>query len=122
MINGGPIPSYSDLEDSSLIAEPLLESNWVLCASPEYIKTNKNLDTIEDLKSHNCLCYDLQTNGDNEWRFTESSILKSIAVKGSMSSNNAYSLKKAALNDIGIIYVPKCSVSNELKKAYLLMY
>ena len=36
-----------------------------------------------------------------------------------MSSNNAFSLKKAALNDIGIIYVPKCSVYDELKNGLL---
>lgn len=107
------------LEDSSLIAVPLLESNWVLCASPEYIKSNNKLHTIDDLKDHNCLCYDLQTNGSNEWRFTENDIIKSIAVKGSMSSNNALTLKKAALNNVGIIYVPKCSVYNELQSGLL---
>ncbi len=78
------------------------------------LKPHEALNTIDDLKLHNCLCYDLQANGSNEWRFTIMA-QKSILVKGSMSSNNAYSLKKAALNDIGIIYVPKCSVYDELR-------
>ncbi|WP_159819323.1 LysR family transcriptional regulator [Colwellia sp. 20A7] len=107
------------LEDSSLIAVHLLESKWVVCASPEYLKANEALNTIEDLKRHNCLCYDLQANGSNEWRFDDNGEQKSILVKGSMSSNNAYSLKKAALNDIGIIYVPKCSVYEELQTGLL---
>ena len=107
------------LEDSSLIAVPLLESKWIVCASPEYLKTHQALNTIDDLKSHNCLCYDLQANGSNEWRFNDNGEDKSILVKGSMSSNNAYSLKKAALNDIGIIYVPKCSVYDELQAGLL---
>jgi len=87
------------LEDSSLIAVPLLKSNWVVCASPKY------LDTHEKLR--------------NEWRFTHNDIQTSVLVEGSMSSNNAFSLKKAALNDIGIIYVPKCSVYDELKNGLL---
>lgn len=108
------------LEDSSLIAVPLLESKWIVCASPEYLTSHKALNTIDDLKNHNCLCYDLQANGSNEWRFNDNGENKSIIVKGSMSSNNAYSLKKAALNDIGIIYVPKCSVYDELEAGLLI--
>lgn len=105
----------ADLEDSSLIAVPLLQSNWIVCASPNYLQSGARLDNIDDLKRHNCLCYDLQANGSNEWRFENDDIQKSILVKGSMSSNNALTLKKAALNDIGIIYVPKCSIYNELQ-------
>lgn len=109
----------AELENSSLIAVPLLESNWVVCASPNYLKSSSKLNNINDLKHHNCLCYDLQTNGSNEWRFIVNGIHESILVKGSMSSNNALSLKKAALNDIGLIYVPKCSIYNELQNGSL---
>ena len=109
----------AELEDSSLIAIPLLKSNWVVCASPRYIQSSKRLNTIDDLKRHNCLCYDLQTNGSNEWRFEDNGTPTSTQVKGSMSSNNALSLKKAALNDIGLIYVPKCSIYDELENGSL---
>ncbi|OUS71047.1 LysR family transcriptional regulator [Pseudoalteromonas sp. A601] len=110
----------ADLADSSLIAVPLLQSSWVVCCSPKYLNSSRHqLEQIDDLKAHNCLCYDLQANGGNEWRFTEYDLQRSILVKGSMSSNNALSLKKAALNDIGIIYVPKCSVYNELQNGSL---
>jgi len=109
----------AELEDSSLIAIPLLKSNWVVCASPRYIHSSKSLNTIDDLKRHNCLCYDLQTNGSNEWRFEDNGTPTSTQVKGSMSSNNALSLKKAALNDIGLIYVPKCSIYDELENGSL---
>lgn len=109
----------ADLADSSLIAVPLLQSSWVVCCSPKYLESAHQLEEIEDLRAHNCLCYDLQANGSNEWRFTKNGQQKSILVKGSMSSNNALSLKKAALNDIGLIYVPKCSVYEELQNGSL---
>ncbi|WP_440876904.1 LysR family transcriptional regulator [Thalassotalea sp. PLHSN55] len=107
------------LEDSSLIAVPLLDSNWVVCASPNYLTNAEKLDNIDDLKHHNCLCYDLQAEGSNEWRFEDSGEQKSVLVSGSMSSNNALSLKKAALNDIGLIYVPQCSIYDELQSGAL---
>ncbi|CAM3969589.1 MULTISPECIES: LysR family transcriptional regulator [Pseudoalteromonas] len=109
----------AELADSSLIAVPLLQSSWVVCCSPEYLNSTNPLKEIDDLKMHNCLCYDLQANGGNEWRFTKGEQQKSILVKGSMSSNNALSLKKAALNDMGVIYVPKCSVYEELRDGSL---
>ena len=110
----------ADLADSSLIAVPLLQSSWIVCCSPKYLEAAQQLEEIDDLKVHNCLCYDLQANGSNEWRFSKNGQQKSVLVKGSMSSNNALSLKKAALNDIGLIYVPKCSVYEELQDGSLI--
>ena len=107
------------LTDSSLIAVTLLDSNWVVCASPEYLANAEPLDEVSNLEKHNCLCYDLQANGSNEWRFSQNGSQKSIVVNGSMSSNNALTLKKAALNNIGLIYVPKCSVYEELQSDQL---
>ncbi|MDC9526813.1 LysR family transcriptional regulator [Pseudoalteromonas sp. Angola-30] len=107
------------LTDSSLIAVPLLESNWVVCASPKYLANAEPIDNISNLENQNCLCYDLQANGSNEWRFRQNGNQKSIVVNGSMSSNNALTLKKAALNNIGLIYVPKCSVYEELQSGHL---
>ena len=111
----------AELENSSLIAIPLLESTWVVCASPGYLASKPKLRVVDDLLEHNCLCYDLQTIGSNEWRFLDKTILsnddkaiKAIKVRGNLSSNNAFTLKKAALNNAGIIYVPKCSVHDEL--------
>ncbi|RDV25454.1 LysR family transcriptional regulator [Alteromonas aestuariivivens] len=109
----------AELKDSSLIAVPLLQSNWVVCASPAYLGSSAPLDSIDDLKQHNCLCYDLQTNGSNEWRFGSKTKSRAIRVSGSMSSNNALTLKKAALYDTGVIYVPKCSVYEELQAGAL---
>ncbi|MDU0354881.1 LysR family transcriptional regulator [Paraglaciecola aquimarina] len=102
------------LADSSLIATKIIDSSWVVCASPEYLCQSSELAKLDDLKRHNCLRYDLQSEGSSDWRFTQQQNTFSVAVSGSLSSNNALSLKKAALNNSGIIYVPKCSVHEEL--------
>ena len=49
------------LEDSSLIARHILDSQWVVCASPSYIARNGKPLIPTDLVKHNCLQYAYQT-------------------------------------------------------------
>ncbi len=57
------------LEDSSLIARHILDSQWVVCASPAYVARNSKPVKPEDLTQHNCLQYAYQTTGASEWEF-----------------------------------------------------
>lgn len=109
----------ANLEDSSMIARHLIQSNWVLCASPTYLANAPVLKELDDLQQHECLCYELQSEGSNEWRFTKQEQQVTAKVEGSFSSNNAPTLKRAALNHAGIIYVPKCCVYEELTSGKL---
>lgn len=102
------------LEDSSLIAKPLLQSNWVVCCSPEYIKQNGEPHTLEALKEHNCLAYTYQAQGSFDWRFTVKNKERSVRINGSFATNNAQALRKAALAGFGIVYVPRCCVYEDL--------
>lgn len=59
------------LADSSLIARHILDSQWVVCASPSYIaKNGKPIEPI-DLTTHNCLQYAYQTTGATDWSLKE---------------------------------------------------
>ena len=57
------------LEDSSLIARHILESQWIICATPGYIQHHGQPTDPEDLMTHNCLQYAYQTTGASEWEF-----------------------------------------------------
>lgn len=102
------------LEDSSLIARPLLQSNWVVCCSPDYLSQHGEPETIEALKDHNCLAYTYQAQGSSDWRFTVDGQEKSVRISGSFATNNAQALRKAALAGFGIAYVPRCCVYEDL--------
>ncbi|MCV5803879.1 LysR substrate-binding domain-containing protein, partial [Escherichia coli] len=83
------------LEDSSLIARHILDSQWVVCASPSYIaKNGKPIEPI-DLTSHNCLQYAYQTTGASEWEFKSDEGNYIVRVSGSFSTDNATALRKA---------------------------
>ena len=107
------------LEDSSLIAKPLIQSNWVLCCSPSYIQKHGEVSTLEALKTHNCLAYTYQAQGSFDWRFTKNGVEETVRISGSLATNNAQALRKAALAGFGIVYVPRCCVYKDLQQGAL---
>ncbi len=107
------------LEDSSLIARHILDSQWVVCASPSYIaKNGKPLEPI-DLVSHNCFQYAYQTTGASDWEFKSNEGNYIVRVSGSFSTDNATALRKAALGGHGIAYVPRCLVYHDIRNGQL---
>ncbi|MEH6551058.1 MAG: LysR family transcriptional regulator [Pseudomonadales bacterium] len=109
------------LQDSNLKARLLVHSDWVVCASPAYLREHTNPAKPSQLREHNCLIYSLQEGGGTNWSFKEAAGKKStvVAVTGSLASNNAVALKRACLAGHGIMYVPKCLVHRELERGEL---
>ncbi|HAS62934.1 MAG TPA: LysR family transcriptional regulator [Vibrio sp.] len=108
------------LEDSSLIARHIIDSQWVVCASPEYIARYSKPQTPDDLLNHNCLQYAYQTTGASEWEFKGNKRNKIIRVSGNFSTDNATALRKAALGGYGIAYMPRCLVYHDLNSGDLI--
>ncbi|MBR9786724.1 MAG: LysR family transcriptional regulator [Vibrionaceae bacterium] len=107
------------LEDSSLIARHILDSQWVVCASPSYIaKNGKPVEPI-DLMRHNCFQYAYQTTGASDWEFKSDEGNYIVKVSGSFSTDNATALRKAALGGHGIAYVPRCLVYHDIRNGQL---
>jgi DNA-binding transcriptional LysR family regulator len=107
------------LEDSTLIAKPLINSHWVVCCSPQYIENFGEPSKLDDLAEHNCLAYTYQNQGGNEWRFNQDKGLVQVKISGSFSTNNVQALRNAALGGHGIVYIPKCSVYENIQNGQL---
>ncbi|ROV60636.1 LysR family transcriptional regulator [Vibrio ponticus] len=108
------------LEDSSLIARHMLDSQWVVCASPAYITKFGRPAKPNDLLNHNCLQYAYQTTGASEWEFKGLKRNQIIRVSGNFSTDNATALRKAALGGHGIAYMPRCLVYHDLNNGDLI--
>lgn len=108
------------LADSSLIAKPLIDSSWIVCCAPAYENANGQPQNLEQLAQHNCLAYTYQTQGAYDWRFTKDHQQHIIRISGNFATNNAQALRKAALAGCGIVYVPRCSVYEDLLKGDLI--
>ncbi len=102
------------LEDSSLIARRLVDSHWMLCASPQYIKQNGQPHHPDDLSSHHCLIYKYEGAGPDTWLFKVDDQSHPIQVQGRFHTNNLDSLKQAAMADFGIAYLPRALIHEAL--------
>ncbi|MCR9546365.1 LysR family transcriptional regulator [Vibrio antiquarius] len=108
------------LPDSSLIARKLVDANWIICASPQYLAKHGIPKQPQALDKHNCLVYSYQENGACEWSFKEGDEVYQITVDGNLCTNNSSVLRNVALLGQGIIYVPRVLVYEDLKQGRLI--
>lgn len=103
------------LQDSSLIARKLTQRATYVCASANYLQKHGQVDSISDLKNHNCL---LGTH--DAWHFLEQGKSRSIKVSGSIRCNSGIGLVDAALKDIGIVQMSDYYLQPYIKSGQLI--
>ncbi len=102
------------LEDSSLVARRLINSDWVVCASPQYLKNNGTPHSPKELIKHSCLIYKYEGAGPEQWVFKDDGQEYVVQLSGRFRSDNLNSLSQAALSHFGIAYLPKALVYEDL--------
>jgi DNA-binding transcriptional LysR family regulator len=103
------------LIDSSLIAKSLMTSHWIVCCAPSYIEKYGKPETPQALTKHNCMAYTYQDKGAYDWYFSQTEQEFYVRISGNFATNNSQALRKAALAGYGIVYVPRCSVYEDLQ-------
>ncbi|TVP55803.1 MAG: LysR family transcriptional regulator [Halomonadaceae bacterium] len=109
-----------NLSDSSLVARQLAPMNYIVAASPEYLARQGEPQTPEALRDHDCLIYQGEL-GRQRWYFQHSDGAKEVAyeVDGSLASNDAESLVRAALLGQGLVIFPTWLIAGELAQGTL---
>jgi len=102
------------MPDSALMSRTIGALDWVLCASPDYIRRNGKPRTLADLKHHSCLTHLNLDLNDRIWQFSRNKVNHSVKVKGQLLSNSALVLRKAALRSFGIAILPRYCVAADL--------
>ncbi|MEH6464119.1 MAG: LysR family transcriptional regulator [Shewanella psychromarinicola] len=103
------------LVDSSLIARRLIDSDWLVCATPEYLKQNGTPLAPQHLAKHSCLLYHYESSGVDQWVFKNAEGNYTVNVQGRFRSNNLESLRQAALAHFGIAYLPQAHIYEDLQ-------
>jgi LysR family transcriptional regulator, regulator for bpeEF and oprC len=94
------------LQDSSLVARRLTQSQFRTVGSPAYFARHGRPRRPEDLARHNCLAFLIRDTGAiREWRFRRGGEDFSIAPKGDMSFNDGGSLVIAVRDGYGIAQI-----------------
>ncbi len=95
-----------EMEDSSLRARKLTETNKRLIASPRYLDEHGRPQKIDDLNEHKLLHYSNQSAG-NVWKLTAPSGEKrQVRTQGWLTVNDGQSLLNACVSGLGIAYLP----------------
>ncbi|XOV89080.1 MAG: LysR substrate-binding domain-containing protein [Pseudomonadota bacterium] len=102
---------------TSVVSEPLGQTDLVLCASPRYLEQHP-LRQPENLKSARCLHYGFQQTGQR-WVLNGPEGEVSTRVNCVMWSNNGQVLKDVAINHQGVVLLPTFLVGGELQSGQL---
>lgn len=104
----------ANLADSSLIARRLVDSDWIVCATPEYISTYGEPAHPDDLARHHCLLYKYEGTKPESWLFRIDGVETALPVQGRYRTNTLDTLKHALMAGFGIAYLPRALIHEEL--------
>lgn len=106
------------MQDSNLRIKRFGKQNYVMAASPRYLKLFGTPKMPEELLHHNCLVFK-GTNGLQRWFIGSNGDIKPYDVKGNLYSNNADTLVENALNHVGIVLFPTWLIGKYLRSGSL---
>jgi DNA-binding transcriptional LysR family regulator len=108
-----------EMEDSSLRARKLCETQKRMIAAPSYFKKFGRPEKIDDLNDHKLLHYSNQSSG-NVWKITAPSGEKrQVRTAGWLTVNDGQSLLNAAVGGLGIAYLPSFLYAEQMRRGLL---
>lgn len=88
-------------------------SDRILCASPDYLDSNGEPQTPQDLQTHACLCYSYVEQPD-VWQFSRSKKQYAVPVQARVTTSASSVLATGAVRGLGIAYGPAAFFRTEL--------
>ncbi len=110
----------SDVGGNMIAVKISDEMKMAAVASPAYLDKYGIPQKLPDLATHNCIGYRLGSGGEYQWEFETNGETVKIQPQGQWIFNDDYSAKNAALHGLGIAYLPKDLVQNELASGTLI--
>jgi DNA-binding transcriptional LysR family regulator len=105
---------FSTMRSESVIEQEIGILDWIVCASPDYLARAGKPAKPGDLAEHSCLVHVDVAPNDSVWRFEAPKGSATVKVRGAFFSNNALTLRKAAVAGLGITLVPRYCVAADL--------
>lgn len=106
-------------QDSSLIMRRLAEIPLVTCAAPGYIDRYGKPSAPEELSQHHCLIY-TGAERPREWvYFTDTGERYTVMVDGNLHVDDDHIQRRAALDGLGILRMPKLFIGDALERGEL---
>ena len=111
---------YGSMADASYVALPLAPHNRrVLVASPDYLARHGAPASLDALKEHACLLFQLQGRIYDKWRFMRGAERITVPVSGCLASDDADVVRRWALGGEGIAYKSWLDVGADVRAGRL---
>lgn len=114
--------SADDNFDANVVARPLMSSQVVICAAPNYLQRNGVPKTPADLQQHQCLWIKFPGKRTNLWRLInaeDGGTSLTVTIEPAFLVNDADTLLCATLDGAGISGQPLDLVASYLKSGQL---
>jgi DNA-binding transcriptional LysR family regulator len=111
------------MTDSDLIVRKLSPISFALAASPAYWRARGKPARPQDLANHNCLIYtqdNSNRSGHSQWIFESApGKIYPVNVRGNFDATEGNAHRKFALADLGITYLPRPIIEEDIAKGTL---
>jgi len=105
--------SQAQLDDSSLVAVPLMVIRRAVVAAPHYWREHGKPEQPSCLATHNCLPYLLGCDA-TRWQFDGPCGPQAVEVRGNFRADNSLLLVDAMLQGVGVGLVPLAMIRSEI--------
>ncbi len=99
----------SQPREQSYVMRRLSSLRALVCATPAYLDSRGTPETPSDLENHNCLGY---ASPPETWNFVGA---KQVRTRGNLNADNGDALRRAALEDLGIVYLPTFLIGDDIR-------
>ena len=106
-------------EAKSLVGRRIVPLHRAIYASADYLRTHGCPSRPDDLRNHNCLLY-ADYGEEVEWQFMRGDERLAVKVEGNLRSNDAITVRLAAIEGLGIARGPIFLVHGDLESGSLI--
>lgn len=90
------------LIDPNFVAIKLAENRRVVCGTPAYFRKHGKPKTLDDLKNHNCLAFNLQGGQQRGWYFQQNGKEVTVRAEGTLDCNDGELLHRWVSEGLGL--------------------
>jgi len=109
-----------ELPDSSMVARRVGEIRRVLCGSPDYFARRGYPERLEDLRSHDCITFDVLMS-PAEWSFKAIKSDRLIPIQSRLVVNTAEAAIQAAAAGLGLTRVLSYQIAEAVASGRLIL-
>ncbi len=105
--------------DPNFVAIKLAANRRVVCGTPAYLARHGTPRTLDDLKRHNCLAFNLQGGQQRGWYFQRGDREVTVRVRGNLDCDDGELLHRWTLEGLGLSWRSTWEIAGQLARGEL---